>query len=219
MVSMPNVALVLLNYRPSVFILPFLLLIFYFALQDSTNWKLIPVVWLSIFIITISHTGTFMFLISASLGFFLLYSFIWGKFSRNMYITIISTFLIYLVTLNWFPEILNQYAVKSTLFLSPGNFLANRFNFVLVKDFASIFYKNFFVGQQLVYVILLAAALYGIAQVLICNSPLSHGQSGSKKYFSCICFANPEYIAFCCSKPDMAGPVACSPVCRRIFPY
>jgi hypothetical protein len=167
MISMPNVALILLNFRPSVFILPFLFTILYIALQESVHWKQYPVLWLSVFIITLSHTGTFIFLISASLGFFLLYSLFWGKFSNNIYLTIVSTFLIYLISLNWFPEISNQYEVKSTLFLTPGNFLADKFNFVLVRDFANIFYQNFFVGQQLVYVILFAATLYGISRVLI----------------------------------------------------
>jgi len=167
MLSMPNVVLILLNYRPSVFVLPFLFMVLYIALQESTHWKQLPILWLSIFLITISHTGTFMFLISVSLGFFLLYSLFWGKFSKNIYISIISTFLIYIITLNWFPQISNQYEVKSTLFLTPGNFLADKLNFVLVKDLANIFYQNFFVGQQLIYAILFAAALYGTSWVLI----------------------------------------------------
>jgi hypothetical protein len=167
MLSMPNVVLILFNYRPSVFVLPFLFIILYTALQESVNWKLYPVLWLSVFIVTISHTGTFIFLISMSLGFFLLYSLFWGRFSRNVYVTIVSTFFIYIITLSWFPEISNQYQVKSTLFLSPGNFLANKFNFFLLQDFGNIFYQNFFVGQQLVYALLFAVALYGTAQVLI----------------------------------------------------
>ena len=167
MLSMPNVVLILLNYRPSVFVLPFLFMILFIAFQESVHWKLYPVLWLSVFIITISHTGTFMFLISMSIGFYLLYSLFWGEFSRNIYITIVSTFLIYLISLTWFPSISNQYVTKSTLFLSPGNFLADKFNFVLVRDFANIFYQNFFVGQQLVYAILFAAALYGISRILI----------------------------------------------------
>lgn len=167
MISMPNVALILLNYRPSVFVLPFLFAIFYFALQESIDWKQVPIVCLSILIITITHTGTFMFLISFSLVFFLLYSLIWGKFSANIFITILSTFFIYLITLNWFPEISMQYEVKSTLFLAPGNFLAEKFNFFLVQDLAKLFYQNFFVGQQLIYAILFAAALYGTSKILV----------------------------------------------------
>ncbi len=38
---------------------------------------------------------------------------------------------------------------------------------MLAKDLANIFYQNFFVGQQLVYAILFAAALYGISRILI----------------------------------------------------
>jgi hypothetical protein len=167
MISMPNVAMILLNYRPSVFMLPFLFTVLFLSLQETTDWKLFPLIWLSIFIITVSHTGTFMFLISCSLIFFLLYSLIWGKFAKYVYFTIVSTFFIYIGVLNWFPQISNQYEVKSTLFLSPGNFLASKFNFVLIQDLSKIFYQNFFVGQQLIYAILFVVALFGASQVLI----------------------------------------------------
>ena len=167
LMSMPNVAMILLNYRPSVFILPFLFMILYIAFQETINWKHLLVLLISLFIVAISHTGTFIFLIGFCLVFFLLYCLIWGKFSKSIYITIISIFLIYFVTLNWFPQISNQYEVKTTLFLKPGNFLADKFNFFLVQDLTKIFYENFLVGQQLVYAILFVVALYGASRVLI----------------------------------------------------
>ena len=167
MISMPNVALLLLNFRPSVFILPFLFVILYFSFSETFDWRQMLVVWLSIFIIIISHTGTFIFLVSFSLGFFLLYCLLGGKFSRNTYITIISTFFIYLLTLNWFPEISNQFEVKSTLFLTPGDYLATHFNIQIVSDFGNVFYNNFLVEQQLIYAILFGIALFGTAKILI----------------------------------------------------
>ena len=90
-----------------------------------------------------------------------------GNFQKTSISPLYLHFSSILYTLNWFPEISNQYVEKSTLFLTPGNFLADKFNFVLVQDLAKIFYQNFFVGQQLVYAILFAAALYGIARILI----------------------------------------------------
>ena len=39
-ISMPNMALLMLSYRPSVFILPFLFLILYFAYKDAVDWKM-----------------------------------------------------------------------------------------------------------------------------------------------------------------------------------
>jgi hypothetical protein len=167
MISMPNVALLLLNYRPSVFILPFLFIILYFSYNEKFDWRQLLILWLSIFVIIVSHTGSFIFLVTFSLGFFLLYCLVGGKFSENMYITIISTFLIYLITLNWFPEISNQFEVKSTLFLTPGDYLASHFNIQIVREFGNVFYSNFLVEQQLIYAILFGVSLFGAAKILI----------------------------------------------------
>ncbi|HXX55788.1 MAG TPA: hypothetical protein VEI81_06815, partial [Methanoregula sp.] len=41
-ISMPNMALLMLSYRPSVFILPFLFLILYIGYKDDVDWKLVP---------------------------------------------------------------------------------------------------------------------------------------------------------------------------------
>jgi hypothetical protein len=207
MVSMPNVVLILLNYRPSVFVLPFLFIIFYVAFQETVHWNLYPALWLSVFIITISHTGTFMFLISATMVFFLLYSLFWGKFSINVFITIVSTFLIYLISLTWFPEIANQYEVKSTLFLSPGNFLANKFNFNLVQDFGTIFYQNFFVGQQLVYAILFTVALYGTARVLIAVNNLLSGYLSRNNRFPAVVLPIQNISHSALASPIWLGPL------------
>ena len=149
LLSMPNAALSLLSYWPSVFILPFLFILLYIALKEPFQWKLFPIVWLSIFIITVSHTGTFIFLISFSILFFLLYCLFWGKFSLPMFIVILSTFIIYIFSLKWFPQIANQYEVKSTLFLSPGNFLATKFNFSLPLELGNIFYQNMWSTRSL----------------------------------------------------------------------
>jgi|WetSurMetagenome_2_1015567.scaffolds.fasta_scaffold00245_7 hypothetical protein len=202
MVSMPNVALLLLNFRPSVFILPFLFIILYFSFNDSFDWKQMLIVWLSIFVIIVSHTGTFIFLISFSLGFFLLYCLLGGKFSRNTYITIISTFFIYLITLNWFPEISNQFEVKSTLFLTPGDFLATKFNILIVRDFGNVFYNNFLVEQQLIYAILFGIALFGTAKILI----YIHQKASS--FFS----DNVKFSAFVLPVSNISHSIAASPI-------
>ena len=113
LISMPNFALTILAYRPSIFVLPFLFIALYFTFREPIEWKLIPVLWFSIFLIIIAHTGTFMFLITLSILFFLLYCLFWGIFSKTTYFLILSSFIIYIITLGWFPEIANQYEVKT----------------------------------------------------------------------------------------------------------
>ena len=165
LISMPSTALELLSYRPSIFILPFLFILLYIALKEPVPWKLLPILWLSIFVIIISHTGTFIFLISISIVFFLLYCLLWGEFPLCMYITLLSTFIIYIFSLKWFPEIANQYVDKSTIFLSPGNLLQNKFNFSLPSDMGNIFYQNMMVNQEYVYALILGAFIFTLAKL------------------------------------------------------
>jgi hypothetical protein len=84
LLSMPSAALGIIAFTPNIFILPFLYIILYISLKEPIQWRLYPILWLSIFIITISHTGTFIFLVIFSVLFFLLYSLLWGKFSMPM---------------------------------------------------------------------------------------------------------------------------------------
>jgi len=165
LISMPNVAFSLLSFRPSVFILPFLFILLYISLKEPFQWKLLPVVWLSTFVIVISHAGTFIFLISFSILFYLLYSLFWGKVSVPMYLTILSTLVIYIFSLEWFPEIANQYDVKSTLFLSPGNFLASKFDFYIPLELGNLFYQNVIVNHELVYTIVLGAFIFVLGKL------------------------------------------------------
>ena len=167
LISMPTAALSILSYRPSVFILPFLLILMYIALKEPFQWKMLPIVWLSIFIITVSHTGTFIFLISFSIVFFLLYSLFWGKFSTPMFIVIMSSLVIYIVSLNWFPQIANQYEVKSVLFLTPGNFLASKFHVDLLSQMGDVFYQNLLVDMQYIYIIIAGAFIFSLGKLFI----------------------------------------------------
>ncbi len=104
LLSMPSASLSLLSYRPSIFILPFLFILLYIAFREPVQWKLFPFAWLSIFVIIISHTGTFIFLISFSVVFFLLYCLIWGRSSVPIFIVLLSTFIIYIFSLDGSPK-------------------------------------------------------------------------------------------------------------------
>jgi hypothetical protein len=166
-ISMPNMALLMLSFRPSVFILPFLFMILYIAYKEPVDWRLLPFMVFSIFIIVISHTGTFIFLLILSTVYFFLYCLLWGKFSRSFFIVIISSLVLYVISLNWFPQIANQYADKSSLFLTTSNFLATKFNLHLAGDLGKVFYQNLFVGQELVYAIIFGAIIFSVGKALL----------------------------------------------------
>jgi hypothetical protein len=167
LLSMPSTALELLSYRPSIFILPFLFILLYIALKEPVQWKLLPILWLVIFVIIICHTGTFIFLISLLIVFLLLYCLFWGEFPFSVYITLLSTFVIYVFSLKWFPQIANQYVDKSTIFLSPGNFLQTKFSFSLPAELGNIFYQNMLVNLELIYFIIFGAFIFTLGKLLI----------------------------------------------------
>ena len=209
MVSMPNIVAILLNFRPSVFILPFIFIIFFIILKDTIGWKHYLVLWLSFFIITISHTGTFMFIISMLIGFFLLYCLFWGKFLRTSFYAIISLLIIYVITLDWFPEISAQYIDKSTMFLSPGNFLAEHFNFTLAQDFTRLLYENFFVGRQMIFALLFAVALYGVSRLLIIIHRKVAMQLSKKSIFPAVILPIQNLTHSAVATPLWVGPMHC----------
>jgi hypothetical protein len=167
MLSMPQISLVIMDYVPNIFILPFLFITLYFIFKDPVDWKLLPFALLSIFIIIISHTGTFVFFFAFCMAFFLLYCLFWGKFSTRVYFIILSILSIYVITLSWFPNIANQYQYTSQKLLLPGNFLANTFNFTLPGDIVRVFYTHMLVEYQFVYVVILAALLFAGSKILI----------------------------------------------------
>jgi len=166
LISMPQISLSILSYTPTVFILPFLFMTLYFFLKDPVNWKLLPFVWLTLFIIIISHTGTFLFLFSFLTAFFLIFCLFWGKFLKPLYAVIVSTFVIYVLVLTWFPQIAYQYQIKSRMFFLPGSFLA-KFDFPFLLDLTGIFYENLLVKHQFIYAVFLGAILFATGKVLI----------------------------------------------------
>jgi hypothetical protein len=167
LLSMPSTTLILLSYRPSVFILPFLFILLYIVFKEPVQWKLFPVVWLSLFVIIISHTGTFIFLISFSIIFFLLYCLVWGKISYPVYFVILSSFILYVLSLEWFPRIAIQYIYKSTIFLSPGNLIERYLNISIASELGKIFYQEMLVNQELIYFIIFGAFIFTTGKLLI----------------------------------------------------
>jgi len=165
LLSMPNAVFSLLAFRPSVFTLPFLFIMMYITLKEPFQWKLLPMIWLCIFIIVISHTGTFIFLLSFSVVFYLMYCLIWGRVSLPMYLTLLSTLVIYIFSLAWFPQISNQYEVKSILFLSPGNFLATKFDFTLPLELSNLLYQNVMVNHELAYTVVFGAFIFVLGKL------------------------------------------------------
>jgi hypothetical protein len=89
LVSMTQLALNLLNYSTSVFVMPFLITIFFLSLRDI-EWKNILLMSVILFTLCFTHTGTFLFLTIFAVTYVLLRALIWGKFDLNFYLVILA---------------------------------------------------------------------------------------------------------------------------------
>lgn len=165
--SMPNVVLTVNNYRPSTFVLPFLLFAIYVAYSEEITIQNLFIIALTVFAIALTHTGTLIYLMIFATCFFWLYCFFGRKFSRPLYILASSTFLFFWIAVKLFPHLYQQYATKATLFLTPGNFLAGRFHIFFADDLSVVLYENLFINHQFVYVIIWSAFVFAVGSVLV----------------------------------------------------
>ncbi|WFN35114.1 hypothetical protein L1S32_03060 [Methanogenium sp. S4BF] len=165
--SMPNVVLTVNNYRPSTFVLPFLLFAIYATYSEEINLKNLFLMALAVFAIALTHTGTLIYLMIFSIAFFWIYCLFARKFSRSLFLLASSTFLFFWIAVKFFPHLYQQYAAKSALFLTPGNFLSGKFHIFFADDLSSVLYENLFINHQFVYVIIWSAFVFAVGSLLV----------------------------------------------------
>jgi hypothetical protein len=183
LVSMPNIAMSIPGFRPSVIVLPLLLLSLSGALKEQIDWKSAVLIISSVCMMVITHTGTFIFLLGFSIAFLLLYSLFWGQFSKPMFFLSASMVVIYVIAVPIFPHIHPQYMDKATLFLMPGNFFASNLNIQFARDISGILYTNIFVEYRFAYAIVWSALIYGlILALLFINARIAKSSVNIRNY-------------------------------------
>jgi len=167
LLSMPVISMNITGYRPEVFTLPLVFILIYFALFDEIKLRYLAILGLLTFILVISHTGTFLFLLAFSIVYILIYSLIWGKFPKMMYVLAASMLFIYVLTIRIFTHIHPQYITKATLFMMPGTFLAKHFYIFFADDLSYVLYTNIFVQNDFAYAIFWSALILAGAVVFL----------------------------------------------------
>lgn len=167
LLSMPNVVLTVNNYRPSTFVLPFLLFAIYASYSEEITVKNMLLMLLAVFATALTHTGTLIYLMIFSIGFFWIYCLIGRKFSRTLFLLSSSTFLFFWIAVKLFPHLYQQYAAKSALFLTPGNFLSAKFHIFFADDLSTALYENLFINHQFVYVIIWSTFVFAVGSLLV----------------------------------------------------
>lgn len=165
--SMPNFVITVNNYRPSTFIVPFLLFAIYATYSDEIDFKSLSLMSLCVFVIALTHTGTLIYLMIFSILFFWMYCLFARKLSRPLFLLSSSTFLFFWIAVKLFPHLYKQYATKSVLFLTPGNFLSNKLHIFFADDLSRVLYENLFINHQFVYVIIWAAFIFAVGSLLV----------------------------------------------------
>jgi hypothetical protein len=166
LVSMTQIALSLLNYSTSIFVMPFLVAILFLAIGDI-DWKKILLISILIFTLCFSHTGTFLFLIIFAVTYFLLRAAVWGKFDINFYIVILAILFSFIIAIGLFPFVQPQYIDKGSLVISTTATISSVTHIPFFKDAGQIFYDSIFVANNYVFAFLWAALLFGAGESLI----------------------------------------------------
>ena len=108
---MTQIALSLLNYSTSIFVMPFLVTILFLGMKDI-DWKNVFLLGLIIFTLCFSHTGTFLFLIIFAVSYFFLRATLWGKFDNNFFVVIVALLFCFVIAISLFPFVHLSMSIK-----------------------------------------------------------------------------------------------------------
>jgi len=185
MVSMPVLAISMLNFSTSRFVVLFLIPILFIALRKpDIRTALISLI--LVFTLGFSHTGTFMFLIFFSIMYFLIYATIWKKFDSGFFILIVSLLFVYVQIAQWFPFVQPQYINKGRFLLTMADSLASVSGLEFFSEMGTIFYENIFVANNIIYAIFWSSLLYALAKLIITTRVNVENRFTSPKKFAAL---------------------------------
>lgn len=168
MLSIPVVSISLLSYRTDVFVSVFLLTILYLNHKHEIRLrKVIPLTAISVFALCLAHTGTYIFLLTFTLFYVLLKSSIWGMFQRRMFSLIAILLVVYVLTMNAFPQISAQYVDKASEFAILSEMISGKTHIAFPGEIGNVFYQEVFVNRSLIYAIMWSALIFALCRLII----------------------------------------------------
>jgi hypothetical protein len=175
LLSIPILAISFLAYTTLIFAIPLLLLILYFTFYEHMNIiKRIALISLVLFTLSITHTGTYLFLFFFSIAYLVLYAALLGKLDYDAFALTASILVVYSLSMGYFPYVQSQYIDKATLILTAGNWISSKTGIGLFGELSNVFYTRVFVGKGIVDSILWSALVYMVCElVVIVRSRLS----------------------------------------------
>ena len=168
LLSMPIICIGILGYSTSIFVRSFLIIILYLMLLEKLClWKRVLLMNVFIFPLCFTHTGTYMFLLSLTVIYLLIYAVLYGDFHRNAYMATASVMFIFIITMHLFPFVHPQYIDKGRILVSVGDFVASELHVPFSGELAEMFYEQIFVNLNPLYVAIMCLSIYAICKLLI----------------------------------------------------
>jgi hypothetical protein len=166
LVSMPMMAISFMNYSPNIFSIFLLVAIVMLAIK-ATSWAERFLLAFFIFCLAVTHTGTFLFLITFAIAYFLIYALIWKKFDTNFYFLIVMMLILYVSAVAIFPFVQEQYIYKGTIILSTTASLSSALKMPLFEDLGTIFYNSIFLTNNYAFILLWSGLLFTAGKLCI----------------------------------------------------
>lgn len=185
MISMPVLAIGMLNYSTSRFVVLFLIPILFIALRKP-EIKTALISLILVFTLGFSHTGTFMFLIFFSVMYFLIYAVVWKKFDRGFFILIVSLLFVYVQIAQYFPFVQPQYIDKGRFLITMTDSLASISGLGFFSEMGIIFYENIFVSSNIIYALFWSSLLYVVAKFIIITRVRIENRFAPQKKFAAL---------------------------------
>gem|GEM_PF-862176 len=168
LVTMPNISISALGYAPSIFSIPILLSILYLTLKEDMQLsKRIALMAIFILCLVITHTGTYIFLLSFVMIYLLFSAILWGKLEKHMFILLISMLVIYAIGAWLFPYVQSQYTDKARLFITIGDFFSGGLGLGFMSQLSELFYQRVFVERSIVDAVFWSAFFYAIIELIV----------------------------------------------------
>ncbi len=166
LISMPLMALNMLQYATGRFISVILLYIIYISITKYDSRKFL-IISMLVFSLIFTHTGTYMFLIFFCIVYFISSALIWKKFDKGIYITIVALLFLYVMAVALFPYVQPQYIDKGRMVLTISGSISSNLRLELVKEMGKIFYDKIFVANNLTYAIFWSCLIFAAGKFSI----------------------------------------------------
>jgi hypothetical protein len=168
LLSMPVISMLLLEYRPSVFTMPFVLVILHLSQKKGASLvKFICLSTIVVFCLCFTHTGTYMFLLFFIVAYSFVYALLTGEINKRAYILIFIMLLVYPLATGIFPYVYPQYTDKSYLIVTVGTFLSNKLHLPFMYELTQLFYEKVFVERSILDIVLWSGFAYSFMSLIV----------------------------------------------------